>query len=67
MIRRALKEAEVEIPQALEGLVEESQLLVRIEDDDRRVDLVKRFRMDLDHPLMFGAHRLDVTDIARKA
>ncbi len=64
VVRLAFEEGQIELPELLEGLVEEAQLLVRIEDRDRSVELVECIRMAANRPLMLLADRFDLADIA---
>ncbi|MCY1217723.1 hypothetical protein D9M72_296480 [compost metagenome] len=55
----ALEEADVEVPQTLEGLVVELQALIAVEDRDGGRQMIERFGMALERPVEFLAHGLD--------
>jgi hypothetical protein len=61
---RFRQEGQIELPELLESLVEKAQLLVRIEDRDGRIQLIKCIGVAADRTLMLLADRLDIADIA---
>ncbi len=65
VVGRAVEEADVEIPQLLERLVEKSQLFVGVEYRHRRVQLVERLGMIAQHALVLGPNIFDLAQIDR--
>ena len=67
VVRPTGEEAVVELPEFLEGLVEEAQLLVLVEDGDRGGELVERVGVAAHHALIFGADRIRLALVDRNA